>query len=218
MTASHSIPVDDPWSALHHHAARAFGQMHAARHGRGRGWPRFGPEDFARFGRGGRGFFGPGGPRAARGDIRSAILVLLLEQPTHGYQIIQELEKRSGGAWRASPGSVYPTLQQLEDEGLVRAVEQEAGRRVFELTDAGRTEASRLAEGPAPWDEVAGSVSDDFTELRDLVIQLAAATWQVAHAGSGAQLTKAKELLRETRKRLYNMLADGPSPSEKAEE
>jgi len=214
---SQSTPLDDPWSALHHHAAQHFGATLGSRHWRHRGWSGFGPEPFAGFAKG-WGPFGRGGPRAARGDIRAAILVLLLEQPTHGYQVIQELDKRSGGAWRASPGSVYPTLQQLEDEGLVRAVEKEAGKRVYVLTDAGRTEASRLAEGPAPWDEVAGSVSDDFTELRDLVIQLAAATWQVAHAGSGAQLTKAKELLRETRKRLYNMLADGPSPSEKAEE
>jgi DNA-binding PadR family transcriptional regulator len=217
MRATDSIPVDDPWSELRRRAAHHFAHIHGTRHGRGRGWPRFGPEDFARFGRGGRGFFGPGGPRAARGDIRSAILVLLLEQPTHGYQIIQELEKRSGGAWRASPGSVYPTLQQLEDEGLVRAVEKEAGRRVYELTDAGREEASKLAAGPAPWDEVAGSVGDDFAELRDLVLQLMAATWQVAHAGDAAVLTKAKEVLRDTRRQLYQLLADGSATSGKTE-
>ncbi len=82
----------------------------------------------------GAGFGGPGGfgqpfgpgRRAARGDVRAAILVLLAEKPSHGYQIIQELERRSDGAWRASPGSVYPTLQQLEDEGLVRAARQTA--------------------------------------------------------------------------------------------
>jgi DNA-binding PadR family transcriptional regulator len=201
----------DDWSSLRHEAL----QHYARRSRHRRGWPHFGPEDFARFGRG-RGFFGPGGPRAARGDIRAAILVLLLEQPTHGYQIIQELEKRSGGAWRASPGSVYPTLQQLEDEGLVRPVEKEAGRRVYELTDPGRDEAQRLAAGPAPWDEVAGSVGDDFAELRDLVVQLVAATWQVAHTGDRTQLGKAKELLRDLRRQLYQLLADGASATEKA--
>src|SRR5579884_3118357 len=114
---------------------------HNARHGGGpfgRG-PAFGGGARG-FAFGGPFFFG-GGRRAGRGDIRSAILALLAEQPMHGYQIIQELERRSEGAWRPSPGSVYPTLQQLEDEGLVKTVEQEGGRKVFELTDAGRTEA-----------------------------------------------------------------------------
>ena len=90
--------------------------------------------------------FGPGGARrggrARRGDVRAAILALLGESPMHGYQIIQELETRSNGLWRASPGSIYPTLQLFEDEGLVSASEVD-GKRVFQLTDTGR---ERLAE------------------------------------------------------------------------
>src|SRR5579884_3281552 len=183
-------------------------RQQARPHGRHRGG--FGP------GPGGpRGFpfggpwFG-GGRRAGRGDIRAAILALLAEQPMHGYQIIQELERRSDGAWRPSPGSVYPTLQQLEDEGLVKAVEQETGRRVFELTDAGQTEA-KAATGPAPWDEAAGSVDDDLHSLRDLFAQTAAATWQVARHGTPKQIASAQEVLRDTRKRMYQLLAEDPA-------
>ena len=136
--------------------------------------------------------FGPG-RRAARGDVRAAILVLLAEKPSHGYQIIQELERRSDGAWRASPGSVYPTLQQLEDEGLVRAVEADGGRRVFELTDTGREEAAKLAAGPAPWAEAAGSVGGDHRDLRDQAFQLLAAVWQVSRTGDAAHIAEAQD-------------------------
>src|SRR3954454_18829623 len=102
-------------------------------------------------GRGG-GRFG-GGPRMRRGDIRTAVLAVLAEGPGHGYDVMQNLEDKTGGAWRPSPGSVYPTLQQLEDEGLVRSTERD-GKRVFEITDAGRAEAtSRLEEaGGPPWE------------------------------------------------------------------
>jgi DNA-binding PadR family transcriptional regulator len=195
---------------------------HAA-HRHGRHWPPFGPGDFGGFRGWGGGF--PGGPpwaragrRAGRGDIRAAILVLLAEKPSHGYQIIQELEARSGGAWRVSPGSVYPTLQQLEDEGLVRIVAGETERRVYELTDAGKTEAERLQSGPAPWDAVAGAVPNDFVELKDLIIGIGAATWQVARAGEAGQLSAAKDILREARKRLYMLLAgETPPAAEKTE-
>ena len=108
--------------------------------GGGRGRHRHGPP----FGRGGPfgAFFGDGhggfprGPRARRGDVRAAALLLLAEEPRNGYQIMQEIEKRSGGVWRPSPGSVYPALAQLEDEGLIRVDEQE-GRRSYTLTDIG---------------------------------------------------------------------------------
>ena len=86
-------------------------------------------------------------PRMARGDVRAAVLALLAEQPMHGYQIIQQIEERSGGAWKPSPGSVYPTLQLLTDEGIVD-VEEESGRKTYSLTEAGRAEA---ADKPAPW-------------------------------------------------------------------
>lgn len=221
----HGAAQADVWPAFREEAMHRLHRMaHASGRRHGRGWqPPFGPGDFGGFG-GFRGFGGAGGPwgrhgrRAARGDIRAAILVLLGEKPSHGYQIIQELEARSGGAWRVSPGSVYPTLQQLEDEGLVRTVAGETERRVYELTDAGTAEAERLRGSAAPWDEVAGAVGDDFMELRDLVIGLVAATWQVARAGESTQLSAAKDVLRDARKRLYMILAnEPPSPSEKAE-
>jgi len=98
------------------------------------------------------------GPRARRGDVRAAALALLAEQPMNGYQIIQEIGERSGGVWRPSPGSIYPALQQLEDEGLIRAEAGEGGRRAFQLTDEGRTYvAAHPDELTAPWDVVAGS-------------------------------------------------------------
>jgi len=161
------------------------------------------------FGRSERGFGGPffGGRKAGRGDIRAAILVLLGEEPMHGYQIIQELSERSGGVWRPSPGSVYPTLQQLEDEGLVEPVQSEAGRRVFQLTDAGREQA---AEQPAaaPWEERVDEVGAELVELRNLVFQVMGATRQVAQAGTSGQVAAAQEVLRTTRKSLYRLLAE----------
>ena len=161
--------------------------------------------------------FGPG-RRAARGDVRAAILVLLAEKPSHGYQIIQELERRSEGAWRASPGSVYPTLQQLEDEGLVAAVEADGGRRVFELTDTGREEATKLAAGPAPWAEAAGSVGGDHRDLRDQAFQLLAATGRSAGPGTRPTSREAQTILHEARRKIYLLLAGSESPSEKTED
>jgi DNA-binding PadR family transcriptional regulator len=153
--------------------------------------------------------FGPGGPfgghKARRGDIRAAILALLAEAPMHGYQIIQELSERTDGVWRPSPGSVYPTLQQLEDEELISPTESETGKRVFALTDAGREAA---ATNPAPWEAVAGEADDALVNLRELAMQVMAATRQVASAGSAAQLEAAQTILRDARKALYRLLAD----------
>ena len=154
--------------------------------------------------------FGRGG-RAGRGDIRAAILALLAEQPMHGYQIMRELNDRSGGAWRVSPGSVYPTLSQLEDEELVQA-EQSGGKRVFTLTEAGKAEAEQFASA-APWQDMAAEVPPAVAELRDLMYQVRAAARQVVHAGSEQQLTAANELLRETRRKLYALLAEDDAPS-----
>jgi len=145
------------------------------------------------------------GRRAGRGDIRTAILVLLAEEPMHGYQIIQELTERTGGVWRPSPGSVYPTLQQLQDEELVREAPSESGKRVYELTDAGR---EQVAGAPAPWSEVGGESAEALATLHDLVHQVMAATRQVAHAGTPVQLESAQEVLRDTRRRLYRLLAE----------
>ena len=213
------------WGDIRREAEKLHRMAHAARR-HGRSWPQFpgGPGDFRGFRGWGGGEF-PGGPpwtwggrRAGRGDIRAAILVLLAEKPSHGYQIIQELEARSNGAWRVSPGSVYPTLQQLEDEGLVRLVAGETERRVYELTETGTAEAERLKGERAPWEDAAGAVPNDFAELKDLVVGLGSATWQVVRAGEPGQLATAKEILREARKRMYMLLAgETPSPSEKAE-
>src|SRR3954471_20452280 len=109
-------------------------------------------------GRGRRGRHGRGrGPRARRGDVRAALLVLLAEEPRNGYQLMQEIEQRSDGAWRPSPGSVYPALQQLEDEGLVTTATRDGGR-VYELTDAGRTQVDERGDAPAPWDAAKADV------------------------------------------------------------
>jgi len=170
---------------------------------RGRGRPGRGMHGPA--GRGGP-FFGPG-RRAGRGDIRTAILALLAEEPMHGYQMIQVISERSGGNWTPSPGSVYPTLQQLEDEGLIEPAASESGRRVFTLTDAGRA-ASTAADGPAPWEEAVGEADSDLVELRDLVHQVLAATRQVAQAGTAAQIKGAQDVLRTARKGIYRLLAE----------
>jgi DNA-binding PadR family transcriptional regulator len=158
------------------------------------------------------GFLGRG-PRAGRGDVRAAILALLAEQPMHGYQIMRELGERSGGVWRPSPGSIYPTLQQLEDEELVRPETGDAGRRVFALTDAGKEAQKAAAGGPAPWDEVGVEGDASALELRDLVGQVVNAARQVLHAGEASQIAQAKDVLRETRRKLYRILAeDVPEP------
>ncbi|MGD0194761.1 MAG: PadR family transcriptional regulator [Candidatus Dormibacteria bacterium] len=218
----HQEPADSLREAagrFHHHVRERLERGGRDRH-RG-GWSPFddprlaGDPRFAGFG--GPGGFGGHGRRAARGDVRAAILVLLAEKQSHGYQIIQELERRSEGAWRASPGSVYPTLQQLEDEGLVRAVEADGGRRVFELTDTGKEEAAKLAAGPAPWADAAGSVGGDHRDLREQVFQLLAATAQVGRSGDAAHIAEARKILHEARRKLYLLLAGNESPSEKTE-
>ena len=146
------------------------------------------------------------GPRVGRGDVRAAVLALLAEEPMHGYQIISELTERSGGAWRPSPGSVYPTLSQLTDEGLVRAEETD-GRRVFHLTDAGRAVvAERGSDTRAPWDAVHEELG--VRELRDLAFSLAGAVRQVAVAGTDAQRAAAAAALSEARRRIYRILAE----------
>ena len=162
-----------------------------------------------RHGQAGFGFGGPLGPgrRAGRGDIRAAILTLLAEEPMHGYQIIQVISERSGGNWTPSPGSVYPTLQQLEDEGLIEPAASESGRRVFALTDAGK-EAQTADTTPAPWEEAVEEADNDLVELRNLVHQVLAATRQVAQAGTQAQIKGAQEVLRTARKGIYKLLAE----------
>jgi DNA-binding PadR family transcriptional regulator len=162
------------------------------------------------FGRGfGRQWFGSGwgGPRRARrGDVRTALLRLISEKPMHGYDLIRELEERSGGMWRPSPGSIYPTLQLLEDEGLVKGEEQD-GKRVYTITDAGRKELDeRSARGTgAPWEF--GPAAEGLGALRDAAFQLAGAAMQVARTGSKEQRDRAAEILAEARRQIYALLA-----------
>jgi DNA-binding PadR family transcriptional regulator len=177
--------------------------MHGNREGFGhRGFK--GP--FGMGGMGGHGFGGPGGMRARRGDIRAAVLRLLSEAPMHGYQIIQDLSTRSGGAWSPSAGSVYPTLQLLADEGLIVS-EESAGKKVFSLTEAGTAAVAESAGQPAPWEEVAhGGVHN--ADYRDAVGKLMAAVFQIGKNGTKVQADAALEILDDARKKLYAILAE----------
>ena len=159
------------------------------------------------------------GSRMGRGDVRVAILAILAEQPMHGYQIIQQIEERSGGAWKPSPGSVYPTLQLLTDEGIVE-VEEEGGRKTYSLTEAGRAEA---ADKPAPWRSSEGETSSPtggassssrhdgpgFGALSKSGANLAQAAMQVGRTGTPAQVQQAIDILDDARRRLYAILAEG---------
>jgi DNA-binding PadR family transcriptional regulator len=178
---------------------------------RGRGRPFRGP--FPGMGPGGPrgGFPGRGGRRGRRtprGDVRSAVLALVAEQPRHGYEIIQEIGERTGGVWRPSPGSIYPTVSQLEDEGLVR-IEQADGRRVVHLTEAGTGYVNEhRAELDAVWEAVGRDVDDDATALWEQLTQLHAAAHQVMSAGTPEQITAAGAALAEARKTIYRLLAE----------
>jgi DNA-binding PadR family transcriptional regulator len=148
------------------------------------------------------------GPRARRGDVRAAALLLLAEEPRNGYQIMQEIEQRSGGVWRPSPGSVYPALAQLEDEGLVR-VEERDGRRGYALTDAGRAYVQdRRDDLVAPWEEMSDSVDDDVASLFGEIRQVGMAVVQIGHMGSPRQIADARTVLANARRALYSLLAD----------
>lgn len=196
------------------------GSGHRHRHGGGRGIA-YGPrgEFGGGFGWGGRG--GPRGPwggggrgrRARRGDIRTAALLLLAEEPRNGYQIMQEVEERSGGVWSPSPGSVYPALAQLEDEGLIRTEEQD-GRKVYVLTDAGgKLVEERGSDRPAPWEQQAFD-RGEMHEIAHLMREVGFAFVQVMKTGSPGQLARAREVLTTTRRDLYRILADGDIGSE----
>ncbi len=153
---------------------------------------------------GGRG--GRGGGRAPRGDVRAALLRLLAEEPMHGYQLMRTISERTGGRWAPSPGAVYPTLAQLEDEGLVTVTAQ-AGRKLVALTDAGR-EALAGDDAPDPFaGHDAGAPGND---LRRLLEQVHGAVREVGRTGTDAQRTAAAAVLTDARRSLYLLLADGP--------
>jgi DNA-binding PadR family transcriptional regulator len=168
----------------------------------------FGPDMVAGL-RGAR--FGGRGPRVRRGDVRAAILDLMAEgeQAWNGYQFIQTIADRTDGVWRPSAGSVYPALQQLEDEGLIEAAtSQDDRRRMYTLTDLGRQYVSdHAAEIRSSWDAVTGSVDDAEYQLRDTIRQVIVAAAQVQQAGSAAQVQQANKILADTRRALYRILA-----------
>ncbi|MFD6531807.1 PadR family transcriptional regulator [Streptomyces sp. NPDC060184] len=155
---------------------------------------------------GGRGGRGGGRGRARRGDVRASILALLKDRPMHGYEMIQEIGERSGGAWRPSPGSVYPTLQLLEDEGLIVSA-SEGGKKLFTLTEAGSAEAD---SGPdAPWEDAGRGVDwESVNEIRQAGFGLMEAFGQVWKTGSADQRQKALAVINDAKKKLYLILAD----------
>ena len=145
------------------------------------------------------------GPRMGRGDVRAAVIALLAEQPMHGYQIIHEIEERSGGSWKPSPGSVYPTLQLLADEGLV-AAEESGGRKTYSLTEEGR-QAAEAAPGSAPWVAQGDRHGGRTSALPKAGFELAQAAAQVGRSGSPEQVDEAVAVLDEARRKLYSILA-----------
>jgi len=165
-----------------------------------------GRREFARS-RGYRYGRGRGGPRARRGDIRAAALALLAERPMHGYEMIKEIEERTDGAWTPSAGSIYPTLQMLEDEGLISGQEIE-GKRRFTLTDSGRAEQESRAGEQAPWDAVRAGSDPELVQLRESAAKLHHAIAQVFHAADESQRRRAHQLLDETRRKVYAILAE----------
>jgi DNA-binding PadR family transcriptional regulator len=142
------------------------------------------------------------GPRMGRGDVRAAVLSLLAEKPMHGYQIIQEIAERSGGAWKPSPGSVYPTLQLLADEGLISATESN-GRKTYSLTEEGE----KVAETSTPWHSDGAKEKGRASALPKAGIELAQATAQVGRSGTPAQVEEAVAVLDEARRKIYSILA-----------
>lgn len=164
-------------------------------HGPGHGGPHHGPGGHGGRGRGGRGR-----------NVRGAVLALLIERPMHGYEIIQELEQRTGGIWKPSPGSVYPTLQLLEDEGLIVA-ETDGGRKRFTLTETGREAAATAAEHP-PWAEFGDEHVSQAQDFRQAAFGIMNALKEVGINGTPEQRQQALEILTETKRKLYAILAE----------
>src|SRR4051794_37599261 len=213
----HHVPT--PGDRMHHphsHPGRDFldgpagGRRHHPPFGGGPGGRPGGP-----FGGGPEGPFGlgPRGPRggrrggrhgrAGRGDVRSALLLLLADEPMHGYQLMQAVAERTGGAWKLSPGAVYPTIAQLEDEGLVQ-VSAEGGRKLVTLTDAGREHVAQLGNADPFADFTGGGERPD---LRGAIGELMGAAHQLSRVGDPAQLAAAAKILADTRRSLYLLLA-----------
>jgi DNA-binding PadR family transcriptional regulator len=192
-------------------AGFGFGSGFGPGFGPGRGFG-FGPGGF------GPGGFGPGGPRGGRrggprgggrsrrGDVRAAILKLLTDRPMHGYEMIQEIAERSQQLWKPSPGSVYPTLQLLVDEGLIAATESDGSKKLFELTDDGRAAAEKIET--APWDEITEGADPGAVSLRSAVGQLMGAVAQSAHAASAEQQQRIVDIVNNARREIYQILGE----------
>ena len=148
------------------------------------------------------------GTRMGRGDVRAAVLALLAEKPMHGYQIMAEIEERTGGSWKPSPGSVYPTLQLLADEGLILA-EESNGRKTYSLTLEGREAADAAADRSAPWETSGSRDGGRATALPKAGVDLAHAAAQVGRSGNPEQVQQAVDVLNEARRKLYSILAQG---------
>jgi DNA-binding PadR family transcriptional regulator len=194
-----------------HSSREAFADWHSARHQlraarqRMRGFP--GGPGFGREFGGWGGFGQRHGTRMRRGGTQAAILALLAEQPMHGYQIIQELATRSGGAWTPGAGSVYPALEQMEAQGLISG-EQQEDRRVYSITEKGRELGQRgLSHGRAPWDEAA-EASGPRVNLGQSIYSLMHAVQQVGRTGTDEQVGRAVELIDQARKAVYQLLAE----------
>ena len=183
----HHLPIHSPHRRLHHRDARRDARHEGGDH---REWLH---------GLGGR---GRGGVR--RGEIRPLILAALARRPMHGYEVIQELEVQSGGRWRPSAGSVYPTLQQLSDEGLVTGSEID-GRRTYTLTDAGQAAAAAAPLSRPRWSD---AESDGEPDLRRLGLQVVGAVMQVQRVGSPSARREATRILVDARRQIYRLLAE----------
>ena len=188
--------------------------------------PAFGPGGFGPgrgfgFGPGGFGPGAPGGPggprggrrggprgggRSRRGDVRAAILKLLTDRPMHGYEMIQEIAERSQQLWKPSPGSVYPTLQLLVDEGLIVATESDGSKKLFELTDDGRAAVEKIET--APWDEITEGADPGAVSLRAAVGQLMGAVAQSAHAATAEQQQRIVDIVNNARREIYQILGE----------
>ena len=209
-------PVDR--RALHEQRrqARRDFREHVREHRGDAGFGGFGPgRGFGGPGFGGPGFgFGPGAPRGGRrgggrgkrGDVRAAILKLLVERPMHGYEMIQEIAERSQGLWKPSPGSVYPTLQLLVDEDLIVGTESDGSKKLFELTDVGRAAVEKIET--APWDEITEGADPGAVNLRSAVGQLMGAVRQSAFASTAEQQQRIVDIVNNARREIYQILGE----------
>jgi DNA-binding PadR family transcriptional regulator len=124
----------------------------------------------------------------------------------HGYEIIQEVAERSQDLWKPSPGSVYPTLQLLVDEGLIVSTESEGSKKLFALTDAGKEAAEKVVT--PPWEEITDGADPAHLNLRTAVGQLFGAVAQSAHAANEDQQQRILDIVNNARREIYTILGE----------